>query len=512
MSEEKKEYLDKDGVKEFKNLINKQFTNEIDEVKAEVNNNTNAIREINDNLSSEISRAKEADEILKSRVDAITSLSEGSTTGDAELQDIRVKADGTTATSAGNAVREQISELKSDFSELKSDINSRSDMFIKYTAMFEDELIKKYGTVQGIPSNTSNTSMLTLNKLIEVDDGDTFLILNNKGASPYVTFYDSNKEIINEFWNTKGGYIFEYVIPSGAYIKYVKFSYSKNKVVAIYKKTKDVKREVIEREVIEVGYNKEFTKLTDAISYAYEKGNVTINVIGGTYDIIDELSSQMNPDSFSYDVYGPKIGRGMIINFTHDSNVICDYSGTNQIIKKFFSPFNTVSSSGVGTDGDFEINGLNLHCKNVRYCIHDEMGGQWNKYKHKIKNCNLYIDNRETSDLWGPHQTIGGGLGVRGEIEIENCISVSEGIGNAPTISYHNCSEQQAYSKVRVSNSYLNSTVGAISLGTATRKTEFILNGNSFGYKPTISTGDGQIENVEILAYNNEIRSNQEEN
>lgn len=88
--------------------------NDIEPLKTEVNNNTNAIREINDNLSSEISRAKEADEILKSRVDVITSLPEGSTTGDAELQDIRVKADGTTATSAGNAVREQISELKSD--------------------------------------------------------------------------------------------------------------------------------------------------------------------------------------------------------------------------------------------------------------------------------------------------------------------------------------------------------------------------------------------------------------
>ena len=74
--------------------------------------------QVNSNLSSEISRAKETEEVLKSRIDTITSLQEGSTTGDAELQDIRVKADGTTATSAGNAVREQVSELKSDLYEL----------------------------------------------------------------------------------------------------------------------------------------------------------------------------------------------------------------------------------------------------------------------------------------------------------------------------------------------------------------------------------------------------------
>ena len=70
--------------------------------------------QVNSNLTGEISRAKEAEETLKSRIDTIASLPEGSTTGDAELQDIRVKADGTTATSAGNAVREQFSELKSD--------------------------------------------------------------------------------------------------------------------------------------------------------------------------------------------------------------------------------------------------------------------------------------------------------------------------------------------------------------------------------------------------------------
>lgn len=105
-------------------------------------------------MTSTSSQLSEKVATNSARIDEIVALPEGSTTGDAELSDIRIGADGTTHSSAGSAVREQVNFLKEDIRETAREIVSCTDNLyvIGYTRQ-ENGYLGSASATELIPSD-----------------------------------------------------------------------------------------------------------------------------------------------------------------------------------------------------------------------------------------------------------------------------------------------------------------------------------------------------------------------
>ena len=150
------------------NKINEQNTkiNSIQTQQTNIANQQTNLANEQTTLSNQQTNLANEQTTLSNRMDTFTSLSAGSTTGDAELQDIRVGANGVTYNNAGDAVRGQYSQLKEDLGKLNNDevfinaefINGSRNSNgisgnIKYRIISKTNITIPYDAILKCPSN-----------------------------------------------------------------------------------------------------------------------------------------------------------------------------------------------------------------------------------------------------------------------------------------------------------------------------------------------------------------------
>lgn len=341
---------------------------------------------------------------------------------------------------------------------------------------------------------------------IKVTASTLYYISPSSISDAHICYYDVNKNFISgetgvTSFTTPA--LTEYIKVSARLVKLNTFMVEENARSNSYNsyfnefKYKD-------KNTIYVGSTREFTTLKSAFEYAYSHSNTTIYVDPENFDILDEFGSEFFENYTSSSDKGLHLGFGMHVIFSPGSTVEFEYTGDNSNVKTYFSPFNSLN----GDKGDFIVENLNIvKASGCRYAVHDDRGNDTDSSTHVFKNCIMNHDN----DNGGYLQVIGGGLSVNETIIIENCIfNQPSALYTQYIVSYHNCENSNAKNNVIIKNNYfINGTIGCFWHGTSTKKTTFLVTGNSTTYQVRVqaNTPESTTNNIDVYQINNVVRS-----
>ena len=135
-------------------------------------------------------------DVLTARMDTFASLPPGSTSGNAELLDIRVAADGTTYPSAGDAVRAQ-------FTDVNNDLDALNGQMFKKKAIDTSSIPVENGYYRIVSNNIVYTALSAYQYIIiPATPGDLLFISSIVGAATQLylaIFRDSNDQLLSGY-------------------------------------------------------------------------------------------------------------------------------------------------------------------------------------------------------------------------------------------------------------------------------------------------------------------------
>lgn len=255
----------------------------------------------------------------------------------------------------------------------------------------------------------------------------------------------------------------------------------------------------------------DFTTVKSAIETAVQFKNAIVDIGAGTFDLIEEFGADYFANLGAVGGSGLQLYNDIIVRGTSNTLITCHYTGSNDNVKVYFSPFNLTKGNTDKSLGGFTLQNIHIECSNVRYAVHDESNASDIPYKNQYLNCRFKIDNRNNS-AWSSRQCIGGGLGSASEIIIRDCIFESlsnEGASGTGIVSYHNGGTGR--SDIVIKDCYFKGkdTVKASWHGSSTKVSTMSVSGCSMGLAPynQAETSGDTVENMELITWNNEIRS-----
>ena len=144
-------------------------------------------------LETEVSDRTSADTLINARIDNIIALPDGSTTADAELTDIRIGANGVTYSSAGDAVRAQVSGNMNLIRNSESELNVSEILNINLfpASGYTDGKYLNYNT-----GTESTNAQWFYTGYIYIDPNKTYK-LSNVTSNAQICYYNADKTYLS---------------------------------------------------------------------------------------------------------------------------------------------------------------------------------------------------------------------------------------------------------------------------------------------------------------------------
>jgi hypothetical protein len=313
-------------------------------------------------------------------------------------------------------------------------------------------------------------------------EGDSFIVNGGSGNAPRAwAFTDSDKKLISvDAANVQRT---NEVIIAPANSAYAVFNSGTGYTYSATKYTASVQN----GDLIKIGIGTDIPNLEKGFTIA-RATNKGVIITPGTYNLKNYGFSNT-----SLGLIAPKViyGYGAVLTLFFDQYSISDPSCSAINIDKIPS---------------CEIYGLTIHCKNARYCIHDELYNYNADYYHHVFKDLILIHECDTgtSGLWVAPRCIGGGLGNGGLIEIVNCITYSVAYED---INYHSKAggiDQTGEVIIIIKDCAMRKNASVANSGTSTNYMNKMLVSNCITGK---AVPDGESYNIKKISWNMDVLS-----